>query len=334
MGGCSSPEAHRHGATSHAQGFGWFLVYGEGTAISIRTLVWVDRQGQEEPFIDEPGDYFDVRISPDYAEVAVDMRSSSSDRSIWIYEIGGAGRRTRLASDGGVHSVWSSDGAWITYEIIGSGLYRISTDGNGEAEPLFAIGNGSGRPGAWSPDGQLLVFDADSGSGDGLDIWTLPRDGEPSLFLSTPSREDGSMFSPDGRWIAYTSDESGQQEVYVQPYPGSGRKYPISTGGGRAPLWSGKGDELFYRSLDAARMMAVPVELEPEFRAGAPHVLFEQRYFSVGPNNGDAHYDVSPDGQRFLMIKEGGGAGDETAPAELIVVLNWHEELKRLVPTD
>ncbi len=133
-------------------------------------MVWVDRQGREEPFIEEPGDYLDVRISPDSTKVAVDMLSSStSDRTIWIYEVGG-GRRTRLAADGGVHSVWTPDGTRVAFEIFsGPGLLLIPADGSGEAEPLLASEQGSERPDSWSPDGQLLAFSHSSGSNPGRD---------------------------------------------------------------------------------------------------------------------------------------------------------------------
>ncbi|MEE8326649.1 MAG: protein kinase [candidate division NC10 bacterium] len=310
------------------------LVYGSGRTGAQNTIVWVDRQGQEELLFDEGGQNIDVRISPDSTKVAVDMLAMGDlFRNIWIYEIDG-GRRTRLTTEGGAHSVWTPDGTRVAFNhdvsSSSSGLSWIPADGSGEAERLFEGSSHQERPDAWSPDGRLLAFSDDRQSASGRDIWILPRDGEPSPFLATPYTEDGPMFSPDGRWLAYVSDESGQREVYVQPYPGPGPRHPISAGGGRAPTWSGKGDELFYRSGDSTQMMVVPVETEPEFQAGTPQVLFEGQYRS---DQGDAHYDVTPDGQRFLMIKESSGDSGESPP-ELIVVLNWFEELKRLVPAN
>ncbi len=314
------------GASDYAFSENGSLVYVPGV-VQTNRLVWVDREGREEPLIDEAGHYVDVRISPDSTKVAVSMASSTGPNTVWIYEAGGEGRRTRLAADGGGHLVWTPDGTRVAFDT-GSGLYWIPADGSGEAEPLLTSEHGAGLPDSWSPDGELLTFSAIRGSASGRDIWVLPRDGEPSVFLATSFTEDGPMFSPDGRWLAYTSNESGRQEVYVQPYPGPGRKYPISTEGGRAPTWSGKGDELFYRSPDATRMMVVPVELEPWFRPGTPRILFEGRYFAS--SNGDAHYDVAPDGRRFVMIKE---SEQESASVQINLVLNWFEELKELAPT-
>jgi eukaryotic-like serine/threonine-protein kinase len=146
-------------------------------------------------------------------------------------------------------------------------------------------------------------------------------------FLRTPFNENTSRFSPDGRWMVYMSDESGRNEIYAQPYPGPGGKWQISTVGGTEPVWNPNGRELFYRSGD--RMMAVDIATQPGFVAGTPRMLFEGRY-EVAPAP-IVNYDVSPDGQRFLMVKPGEQA--QAAPTQINVVLNWFEELKRRVPT-
>ncbi len=150
---------------------------------------------------------------------------------------------------------------------------------------------------------------------------------EGALVLATPFAEQGAEFSPDGRWIAYTSNESGRREVYVRPYPGPGPRHQISTAGGGEPAWNPHGKEMFYRSYDG-KMMVVGIELTPEFEPGTPKVLFEDR-FDRG-NVAVRDYDVTPDGQRFLMIE----AGEQHVASEIIVVTNWFEELKRLVPTN
>jgi Tol biopolymer transport system component len=152
---------------------------------------------------------------------------------------------------------------------------------------------------SWSRDGQLLAFgEIDPNSG--YDIWVLRlSDHKAQPFLRTPFNESVPQFSPDGHRLAYVSDESGHWEVYVQPYPGPGGKWQISTEGGMEPTWNPNGRELFYRIGD--KMMAVDITTEPNFKAGKPKVLFERRYEptpATGPN-----YDVSPDGQRFLMLK-------------------------------
>jgi len=146
-------------------------------------------------------------------------------------------------------------------------------------------------------------------------------------FLQTRFQEGGAQFSPDGRWLAYASNESGRPEIYLQPYPGPGGKTQISTDGGTEPAWNRNGRELFYRSGD--RMMAVEVTAEPSLVVGRPRMLFEGRYGSSQfPFIGTA-YDPSPDGQRFLMVKE---SDQVTSATQINVVLNWFEELKRRVP--
>jgi Tol biopolymer transport system component len=161
----------------------------------------------------------------------------------------------------------------------------------------------------------------------GYDIWVLRMgDRKAQPFLRTPFNESVPRFSPDGHWLAYVSDESGRWEIYVQPYPGPGGKWQISTEGGTEPAWNPNGRELFYRSGD--KMMAVEIATQPSFAVGKPRMLFEGPYQAspaTGPN-----YDVSPDGQRFLMLKP--SEAREAAPTQINVVLNWFEELKRRVP--
>ena len=182
-------------------------------------------------------------------------------------------------------------------------------------------------PGSWSPDGQLLAFSR-SGPTTGSDIWVLNLKGErkPQPFLQTPANESGGMFSPDGRWLAYESDESARWEVYVQPFPGPGGKVQISTEGGVEPVWARNGRELFYRNGD--KMIVAAVETKPTFAAAKPKLLFERHYEASTPPV-LANYDVSLDGQRFLMIKAG---EQESSATQLHVVLNWSDELSRLAP--
>ena len=153
------------------------------------------------------------------------------------------------------------------------------------------------------------------------------RKAEP--FLRTPFEEGGARFSPDGRWLAHVSNESGGPEVYVQPYPGPGGKWQISTDGGTEPVWNRNGRELFYRSGN--RMMAVETTMQPSFSAGKPRMLFEGPYFTTEFPNMTVSYDVSADGQRFLVVKETDAAS--RSAAQINVVQNWTEELKRRVPT-
>ena len=176
----------------------------------------------------------------------------------------------------------------------------------------------------WSPDGQTLAFleiDPDTGDYD-IVRW---RDGNVTPLAAGPFNEGVPRFSPDGRWLAYMSDESGRNEIYVQAYPGPGEKWTLSTDGGTEPVWSRDGRELFYRN--GYQMMVVPIQSDPVFRPGAPQLLFEGP-FETNPG-GYPNYDVTLDGSRFIMIET-----ETTGLNEIHVVLNWYEELKRRVPTD
>jgi len=161
------------------------------------------------------------------------------------------------------------------------------------------------------------------------DVWLLPLQGErtPTPLVRTPFRDSSGQWSPDGRWIAYTSAESGRAEVLVQPFPPTGEQWTVSTGGGIEPLWSPDGRELFYRS--AAGLMAVDVTTRPAFKAGTPRRLFEDR-FRLSPN-GASGYSVSPDGRRFLFAQQ---VNPEPSIRQLHIVQHWFEELRRLVPVD
>jgi len=163
----------------------------------------------------------------------------------------------------------------------------------------------------------------------GYDIWVLRlSDHKAQPFLRTPFNESVPRFSPDGHWLTYVSNESGRYEIYVQPYPGPGGKWQISTEGGTEPTWNPNGRELFYRNGN--KMMAVDIVMQPSFAAGKPRVLFEGRY-ELSPAT-TPNYDVSLDGQRFLMLKP--NEQEASPPARINVVLNWFEELKRRVPPE
>ena len=180
-------------------------------------------------------------------------------------------------------------------------------------------------PLSFSPDRQLLVF-VELNPNTQRDIWVLRlSDRKLQPFLRTRFNETVPRFSPDGHWLAYMSDESGHYEIYIQPFPGPGGKYQISSEGGAEPVWNPNGRELFYRC--GYKMMAVDVMTQPSFSTGKPRVLFEGLYL---PSGVTPSYDVSPDGQRFLMLK----AAQQGQPAavQINVVLNWFEELKQKVP--
>jgi len=304
------------------------LVYisGGGQA-DQRRLVWVTRNGAEQPVAAPARAYVYPRLSPDGQRVGVSI--AEEETQTWLYDFSRE-TLTRFTYEGHVNqnAIWTPDGKWIAIQSNREGtmnIFRQRTDGSGGPEHLITS-EYNNFPMSWSHDGQLLAF-AEVNPASGYDIWVLRMsDHKAQAFLRTPFNESVPLFSPDGHWLAYISDESGRFEIYVQPYPGPGGKWQISTEGGAEPLWNPNGRELFYRSGD--KMMAVDIATQPSFSAGKPRVLFEGRYH---PAYGTAtNYDVSPDGQRFLMIKP--NEAGEAAPTQINVVLNWFEELKRRVP--
>jgi eukaryotic-like serine/threonine-protein kinase len=285
-------------------------------------LVWVDRKGADQLLTSPPHTYRNPRLSPDGQRVAVTIDELGSQE--WLLDIG-RGTLTRLTFEGSYNggTAWTPDGKRITFGSDRAGprnLFWQLADGSGGAERLTT----SDRiqvASSWSPDGQTLAFEL-AGPGTGFDVWMLhlgDRKAEP--FLQTRFNEIAPRFSPDGHWLAYASDESGRYEVYVQPYPGPGGKWQISTEGGTEPVWARNG-ELFYRN--GGKVMVVETTTRPSFSAGNPKVLFEGSYATY---QSVPDYDVTADGQRFLFAQ----AGDE-GQSEISVVLNWTEELKQNSP--
>jgi serine/threonine-protein kinase len=312
-----------------------------GMLVPDRKLVWVNRQGEVEPLPAEAREYYTPSLSPDGRQVAVITREGSN-YDVWVSDVA-RGSLTRLTSQRAEdHApIWTPDGKQVTFaaDVHGEGLsgppalWWRPADRSGPQELLLENEeSGATMPTSWAPDGQILAFTRGFNPATGShDIWMLQREGEqePWTFLATEAEESGAMFSPNGRWLAYMSNETGRDEVYVQPFSvsGSGGTKQISVGGGTEPLWASDGRDLFYRNGD--KMMAVAIEPEPELSVGTPRLLFEGR-FLPGPVWARRNYDISPDGQRFLMIQR----EKDLMPTELIVVLNWFEELKRLVPTN
>ena len=308
------------------------LMYLSAPSTGDRSLVWVDRQGREEPLPFDSAPYWWPRVSPDGTHVAVTIIGQEG-QDVWIGELA-RGTLSRLTTTPGVDNVplWTPDNERVVFATHREQLGRFSffwgrADGTGPVEKLLtseAVGHF--KPYGWSPDAMNMVFDY--GPPPTLDIGLLEMEGEESWrpLLQTEANEAAPALSPDGTWIAYVSDQTGQPEIYVQRFPDLGDRRLISYGGGTAPLWSPDGRELFYRNGD--QMMAVRIDREPTFTPGRPVVVFEGQYQAMfGAISRD--YDLSPDGQRFLMIR----ADDENAPAPQInIVLNFFEELKERVP--
>jgi serine/threonine-protein kinase len=289
-------------------------------------LVWVNRQGVEQPAGASSGAYYQPRLAPDGRRVAVTVGGEDHD-DLWLYDLE---RETwsRFTSEGNNgFPVWTPDGRRLTYVSDKTGresIYWKPLDGTSAEERLVATDRAT-FPFSWTRNGVLAFVQSDARTLQNLWLLAVDQKENPRIFLETPFAEGGPAFSPDARWIAYVSGESGRNEIYVRPFPGPGEKVTISTDGGNEPVWARNGREIFYRIGDA--MMSVSVSTGPTLNAGRPERLFEKPY---DPTQALwANYDVAPDGQRFLMLKAIEQPG---APAQINVVVNWYDELKRLAP--
>jgi eukaryotic-like serine/threonine-protein kinase len=311
------------------------LVYIPGTGSSAdaaRTLVWVERNGREEQ-IPAPANFYSApRISPDGNRIALTV-GNDQDADIWIFD---AIRKipTRLTFDKGLDQfpLWSPDGKQIIFASNREGpwsLFRKAADGTGEIEKLGSTPGAAFRSLSSPNHGNSIVFEQVSGGDTVIDIAALSLDGirEGKRLLQGNFIEANPQVSPDGRWLAYLSNETGDMEIYVRPFPDiNSGKWQISWNGGQEPRWSRDGRELFYRSGDA--MMVVAIETKPTFKAGVPEKLFPDAYYSTYGHN----WDISPDGKRFLMVKGANVASESGMLQRINIVLNWTEELKQRVP--
>jgi len=304
----------------------------EGTLVyvpdsgGLGTLVWVDREGQEERLAAEPRNYSDPRISPDGLHLVLTVNDTGGG-DVWIYDL----EReipTRLTFDSALDHwpIWTPDSQRVVFDSTREGanhnLFWKAADGTGPVQRLTTSPNSQGAY-SFSPDGKSLVHREVSTSPN-LNVLSMEGEFPSQPLLGDEFALDAAAISPSGRFIAYASNESGQFEIYVRPFPNvDDGKWQISRDGGIEPVWAPRGQELFYRSGGALEV--VSIKTEPTFAAGSPAVLFTGNYLT-GPAT--QQYDITPDGQRFLMIKQ-----EQTEGARINVVQNWFEELKRLVPT-
>jgi eukaryotic-like serine/threonine-protein kinase len=291
-----------------------------------RLLTWVDRRGAEHAVAIPAGPYMHPRLSPNERQIVLETREA--DDHLWTLDVART-TLTRITPAGeNLAPTWSPDGARIAFghHFTGSpNIYLMPADGSTEQRRLTTA-DPAQFPGSWSPDGQLIAFSQETGTSGATarnqDIWILPLDADhkPRPFLNTPAQENAPAFSPNGRWLAYVSDESGQRDVYIRPFPGPGGRVQVSSGGGVEPVWARNGRELFFRSGD--RMMVVSIRTEPVFAIGPVEALFAGGYLfgDFGPA-----YDVSADGQRFLMVKP----VPPKVPTQLHVAFNWLDDLVR-----
>jgi serine/threonine-protein kinase len=309
------------------------LVYVPGTGTgSGRTLVWVDRAGKVEPLALPPRAYEAPRLSPDSQSVMATI-----DGDAWIYDIA-TGRETRVTRDGLTSStIWSPDGSSVAYTSARSGMGNIfvhSLDASGKSQQITIDDTVINRVNSWSPDGQVISFHQLVDGTRNIDVLMVPlkESGQEIVrLLQDEFAEEAGVFSPGGNWIAYNSNETGQGQIYVTPYAGSGVKHPISTGGGTGAVWARNG-ELFYRTPDGD-IMVVNISTEPTLEIGTPEVVFAGGQYEFGPTGPRANYDVTPDGRRFLMVAGGSlTEADEVPSSQINIILNWFEELKERVP--
>jgi eukaryotic-like serine/threonine-protein kinase len=315
------------GAAQFDVSAGGTLVYATGGQVpgEPTRLVWVDRTGRVEPLGTPPGIYARPRLSPDGRKIVVARMPSdpSAMGGLSVFDLG-RGSFGQITEQDEWGPAWSADGT----ELFFGGrtpLGRVRSDGTGKREWLGEELHAQASSAA--PDGSVLAI-LRSGPGTGTDIWLMPLrgGGEPRPWLQTQANEAWAEFSPDGRWMAYASDVSGRDEVYVRPFPGPGTPYQVSVEGGRSPLWARGGRELFFVKRDGrlTAVMVADVTGSVPFSAGRPRLLLKGRFTTLG---GPTGYDVSPDGRRLLLVEE---LDAPVQPAtRLDVVLGWPEELRR-----
>ena len=301
------------------------LLYAPGGAFTPpHRVVWVGRDGETEPLTQSTGYFASTALSPDERRLAIFV--TGANNSIWIYDIARA-TMTRLVSGfENLFPIWTPSGVRVTFNSNRSGPLNLYWQiANGSAPPeRLTTSEFAQTAESWAPDGQWLVFE-EQRPDTGFDIGVLSMEGDRTSrpFAQSAANETSPRFSADGRFIAYTSDESGRNEVYIQPFPSSGRKWPVSTEGGDTPLWNPNGRELIY--ANGGEILVVDVDTRGELTLGKPRALFEVPSALNGP------MDISSDGQRLVFIDE---SAAPPAPTYLVLIQNWAEELKRLAPAN
>ena len=323
--------ADETGAGQYAVSASGTLVYAAGGIGPVleRALVWVDRTGIVQPVATAPaGPFLNPRLSPDGRSIAVNVRRGATRASdIWIYDVQ-RGAPTRVTFDGSNAPIWSPDSKRV---LFGAGrLFATNADGSGTPQQVTS-GVLNQIPWSWVPGSGIAFLQPTTQGLSG--IWVLPTDGDktPRLFLESRFGLMHAAFSPDGRWIAYVSTESGAQEVYVQPYPGPGEKIRVSTARGSEPIWASNGREILYRSdgPDGQQFLSAAIISLSPFRTDTPRVLFKAAHGEYDGTAPARAWDISADGQRFLLLRN--RASTDRPVTTMHIVLNWAEELRRLV---
>lgn len=305
------------------------LVAQRGTDVSLSKLVWRDRQGTELGSVGKPDVYANLTLAPNGKAVGLDKTDQENQNAdVWTYDLQ-QGSQHRLTFDPAIDAgpVWSPDGKRILFASSRTGLFQLYTKNADGAEdekllPLDASDKADKYPAAWSPDGMHILYERTT---EATRLWVADM---PQLttraLLKGPETTKNGQFSPEGNWVAYTSNASGNWEIYVTSFPDAHGKWQVSNGGGTQPRWRGDGKELFYLAADG-KMMAVPLTVGGNFNSGAPAALFQASVREQVAGSELVSYDVSKDGQRFLINSQLEKA--ETKP--MMVILNWREDLEK-----
>jgi hypothetical protein len=312
---------------------------GQGLDTNTVPIAWMDRNGKTATLRSTPATWTGLLFSPDGSKLAMDIsESTGKERDVWVYEWA-RDTLSRLTFDPAddVNPVWTPDGRRIVYgskrgDKTFYNLYWQPADGSGDAQLLLESRNSHLIPGSWHPSGRFLAFHQIAQTNN-ADLMILPMEGSdaagwkpgtPTVFLKTPANEQVPTFSPDGRWIAYYSDETGRNEVYVRPFPGPGGKWQVSTGGGTYPTWSRNGQELFYATLDQ-HIMVVRYRVEGNsIRADKP-TLWTETAFSPGQYR---RFTLDPNSDRFAVGKQ----PETESNGRVVFIFNFFDELRRLAP--
>jgi Tol biopolymer transport system component len=307
------------------------LVYLTGEQEAPRNLVWVDRAGREEMIRAPARYYYTPKVSPDGKRVVI--YSNDAERDLWVWDFARE-TLTRLTATPAteLNGVWTPDGQRVVFNSDHEGtraLYWRAADGTGTVERLLKDSDPL-WPLSIAANGERLVYGRGPlFFGTDLHMLTLDAQRRSEPLIETEFNEANAEISPDGKWLAYGSNLSGRDEVYVQAFPVGGGRWPISTAGGKEPLWSPDGRELFYRT--ETEVMSVPVKTTDGFAAGAPARVVADSYESGGGRG----YDISLDGKRFLMLKAAERIDPDGGPARLrqiVVVQRWFEDLNTRAP--
>ena len=308
------------------------MAYSHGTPMAANSLVMIARDGTVSPLIADLRTYASPRFAPDGKHIAMAMlRPDSTAMDIWVYDLAREtlGRLTYSDADD-ERPVWSPDGERIAFVSLRNGIipnmYVRNADGSGEVE-RFQVSKITQIPCGFTPEGNTIIYYAIGDPNGALWSLSLEEGAKPEPFLVTPFNEKHPALSPDGKWLAYTSNESGREEIYLRPFPKAAGKWQVSTSGGQHAMWSPDGTELFYEEDND--LMDVVIDL----RAGAPMIgrpstLFE---LPIGANETGRGYDISPDGQRFVAVKAELG-GRDFGKSHLRFVFHWFNELETKIP--